>query len=265
MRIIDVTWPLYEGIPLGTVFPNQAEFKVEVTAEFPSHRSYAYQVWCEQGTRLCLPSMMYRFHGDKEKLDEVDLSKLVLRDTVVLDVPKGPNQPVTGRDIEDACSKADYREGDAVLVRTGWGDDERYLKLGEDYVFTSPYYADDACQKLVEIMTRKKSDLFCYDTANIHDYADVKATWCQMKPRPKPWPSPEAKEYLAKMAKEPIMETIGSGESWGAMRLIKNRIMLHGGLVNCSQIKKQRVKLIALPLRVKGGVMAPCHTVAIEE
>ncbi|HMF48803.1 MAG TPA: hypothetical protein VK603_09180, partial [Candidatus Saccharimonadales bacterium] len=82
-------------------------------------------------------------------------------------------------------------------------------------------------------------------------------------PLPKPWPSAEARERLLDMggsyayahaSKEP--------SSYGA--LIKKAIGCGKCLVNCTQIRERRIKMIILPLKIKHGGASTCRFVAVE-
>jgi kynurenine formamidase len=247
----------------GDVFPQERPFEIEsvFSWDIDGLRTDNFSVYGEQGTRLLLYSSLEAVK-DGPKLDEIDI---VLQDTVVVDVPKGPKEVVTGEEVERACAKADFRQGDALIVRTGWGDGERYYKLGRDYELKSPYYGgDETWKKIVEILTAKKCPLFCYDTANAMNMAESYRDWVEQKPRPKPWPSPEAKARVRKEFEALQLKKMPE-EGRVLLRVSRARINMIGGLVNCGEIKKERVKLIALPLRVKGATAAPCNVVAIEE
>lgn len=262
MRLVDLSLPLYEGMSAGRLFPQERPFQIEGIMTWEQHgmRMDTYSIYSEQGTRLIMYSIVAP-RRDGPKLDE---AKIVLQDTVVIDIPKGPGEAITAEDIESAVVKADYREGDALLIRTGWGDNERYRVLGDDYVLKSPYYdGDRTWRKLLEIMTAKRSHLFCYDTANAGNMVKVLEEWLAQKPLPKSWPSPEARAYVKKMAAGLSKRTMVEG-GLGLFRMCHAKINLLGGLVNCGEIKKERIKLIALPLKVQGGTMAPCNVVAIE-
>ena len=267
MRVINLTMPLYEGMGVGRIYPQESEFIIEsITSwEEGGARLDVFHVYCEQGTRLIMPSILLM---DKDK-PTVDEANIVLQDTVIVDIPKGTGEVITVEDIEQALPKADWQPGDALLIRTGWGDNERYLEMGEDFWTRCPFYqGDDVWKKIVEFMKAKQSNIFCYDTANAADMNALYSDWMAMKPRPKTWPSPEAKERMKKRVQqrwEDFAKWSNPEEGQGLFRLTRAGMMAIGGLINCGQIKKSRVKLIALPLRVKGVAMAPCHVVAIEE
>ena len=158
-------------------------------------------------------------------------------------------------EVEAAFKKSGAQKGDALLFHTGWGDNQRYLELGDNYPLRGPWFGDDACAKVVEICKANESNIFGYDTANCMDYMGRESWWGQ-SPRPKNWPSPEAKAYLEGMQ--------FSGES-GTLHILNSEIMLLGGVVNLSEIGKERVKLIALPMKLKGLGGGPTRVVAVEE
>lgn len=259
MRIIDLTMPLYEGMGYSTIYPLETPFKIETIGTRWTRQ--IFHINGEPGTRRIMLSGAGGADGKK-----ATASNIVLQDTAIVDVGhKGPDEKVTPEDVERGFANADFREGDAVIFRTGWGDNESYRKLGQDYEWLSPTFGrDDTFKKMAEYMGPKKSKLFCYDTANCLDMKTRYKKWLDIKPRPKPWPSPEAKEFLDKWTKDETMVNLGKpGEMLG--RLSALGITAIGALVNCGDIKKKRVKLIALPLKVDGATLAPCNVIAIEE
>ncbi|MBI2305235.1 MAG: cyclase family protein [Chloroflexi bacterium] len=262
MRIIDLTMPLYEGMGYGSVYPQERPFEVEwiFTYERDGHQRGVHMVSSEPGTRMILPSI-HVLQKDSPKLDQLDLSKFVMRDTVILDIPKKAGEEITAAEMERAFSQADVRTGDAVLLRTGWGDDERYIKLGENYELNSPFFHHTTRKRLAELMKERQSDLFCYDMANMNPYPDLKNTWCAQKPRPKSWVSPEAKAFLAKQKEGRVKQP---GEVDGAAVLFGAGISAIGGLVNCGDISQKRFKLTALPLKVRGWGVGFCYAIATE-
>ncbi|MBI2303450.1 MAG: cyclase family protein [Chloroflexi bacterium] len=262
MRIIELTMPLYEGMGYSSVYPQEQPFTVEevYTWDVDGHQREAYTLSSEPGTRFILPSI-YVEQRDGPKLDEIDLSKFIMRDMAVVDIPKRAEEPILPEELDKAIAKAEIQPGDAILIRTGWGDNESYLKLGEDFELKSPYYGPGFVTHLIEVLEQYQTDLHCYDVANMHHYSDVKATWCAQKPRPRSWTSLEAKAYV-QMEHETRRYAVRSDRR--RTSLFAAGITCIGGLTNCGAISRPRVKLIALPLRIKGRTVAACHAVAIE-
>ncbi len=235
MKIIDLTMPLYEDMPAGyghmafksnPLWPNA--FKADETRSFDAHGSefHVYQIFCEPGTRFILPSFMKEYRYGPT-LDTVDLEKIILRETVILDVPVGAEEHVEADTLEAAFNKAPVKKGDALLVRTGWGDNERYFKMGHDFAEKGPHFSAAGCAKLMELMDKNGSDMWLYDV-------------CDMGGRDKK-----------------------TGEFYGFT--IKGGQIAIGGVVDCGIISKPRVKLVIMPLEIVGCHMAPCRVVAIEE
>ena len=262
MKIIDLTMPIYEGMPCGTLWPYERAVVIESPLTWEKHglRLDNLTMFCEPGTRLVMPSLGAS-RKDEPKVDEIDLNKIILRDTVVIDVPKKANEVITLAEVEAAFQKADVHSGDAVLLRTGWGDDERYYKMGEEYVLQSPYYAKEATARLAEMMKEKGCDLFFYDTANMGlPKVHLIPEWVKAQPRKEGWPSAEAKAYVDAYTTEKIIE------DWeGVLPMGPARIVAIGCIVNCGAITKSRVKTTSLPLKIRGAAVTPCSVIAIEE
>jgi len=187
---------------------------------------HVYTIFCEPGTRFILSSFMKQYKDDPT-LDTIDLNNLVLREAVILDVPKEAEECIEPEELEATFNEAPWQKGDALLVRTGWGDKGRYFELGHDYREKGPHFTDASAKKLMELLEKSGSDLWLYDN-------------CDMGGVDK-----------------------RTGEHGGFT--IRAGLMAVGGLVNCGEIKKERLKLIILPLKIKGAHMTPCRVVALEE
>ena len=99
--------------------------------------------------------------------------------------------------------------------------------MGHSYRENSPHYNAASANKLMDLLEKNESDLWLYDNC---DMAGVD-----------------------KKTGAPIGWAIRSGR------------MAVGGVVNCGAITKPRVKLVILPLKAKGGHIAPCSVVALED
>lgn len=236
MKLIDLAMPLYEGMPAGYghkalkghhLWPEV--FKMEKVQTYEQGlEMFVYTVFCQAGTRVVLPSNRPELYKlDPTRLDTIELDSLILKDAVIIDTPKGAGEIVELAEFEAALNKAPIQEGDALLLRTGWGDKESYLKLGHLYIENSPHYSQAAADKLMEFLEKNSSNVWLYD---VH-----------------------------------LMG--GLDKRTGAFGGFANRAGLIpvGGLVNCGAITKPRVKVIILPMYVKNAHMAPCRVVAIEE
>jgi len=262
VRSIDLSMPLWEGMPVTSTFPFNTHFRLEYswTYEKNGYIMYGITLDTEGGTCFMQPSQHVKYK-DGRKLDELPMEKLILRDTVVLTVPKKEMEAINVADIDKALDKADFREGDVVLLRTGWGDGEKYFKMGDDYVLKTPHYLKEAADRLAERLAKKKCDIFISDTALLgYPKKHLIPEWCSRKPRPENYPSKEAKKYLETYTSDKVKE------DWGAFEAFpRNGITACKCAVNCGAIRRERVKLIILPLKLRGLPSSPCRIVAVEK
>lgn len=260
-KYIDCTIPLYDYMPVGNVWAWDVPFQ---TQPITTHGVNSYELWMitmhsEAGTRIMIKAMQ---DPGAPTVEKIPLATLVNRPAVVLDVPCGMEGAVSAAEIEAAFKKADYRKGDVVILRTGWGDDERWEKLGDDYARKGPCISKEGAEKLCEIMKANGSDLAGSDVAywgrgtkyQLPEWA-AKPAWER-----NPFPSIEAKRYLAQYTKE---KAIADWESPNVMTT--NNVNFIGAMVNLGSITKERVKLTVLPLKLKGARGATCSVFVEEE
>ncbi len=267
MRTIDLTMPLFEGMGMGACYPQESPFTIDRIV--PGQGLARYSMCSEPGTRFCLPG----FVGTNKEiyLENHDITNNILCDAVIVNIPKQTGETATAKEVEDAFAKADFRDGDVAILRTGWGDVKRLEELGDDYQWESPNFgADDTCKKLTEILKAKNCPILGYDTASMSDYAELKPAW-EARGRPETWLrkerdwSPEARKYMLEQAEKRKAAPPAPPEGRGIMRIFKAGISFMGGLVNVMSIRKERVKLIILPLKIRGEYFSPVRVVALED
>ena len=280
MRFVDLSMPIWEGAGYSEVLamPNT------------SVRFYEYMFYDQNGIRMTHLKIddetgcpfMTPYQGSPFRrgplredalftwrLDEVPLERLILRDTVVLDVPGEDYHVITAEEIDAAVAKADYREGDDVLLRTGWATTEKAFALGNDYCIVSPSWSYEACVRMGEIMEGKKSGVIMTDAALIMTPAYQGYAWSvgeeRIVPRPKPWPSAEARERLMDLPPGVTSVAPASVGRGGYRDLVAKTIAICKCLVNANQISSGRVKMIMLPMLIRQGGASPCRFIAVEE
>ena len=200
------------------------------------------------------------FHG---LLDEIPLEKLILRDTALLDIRAPEGHEITPDEMDTAINRADYKKGDEVLLRTGWGTRARAYELGIDYYKKTPSIHFDAAALLAKKMDEMGSGLFMTDCGLVNPPSVQGNNWFRgetpLLPHPKPWPSAEARERVMDLG----AHKHGSPQpsSYGA--LIKRRwlVEVFDRFPDC----RNRVKMIVLPLLIKKGGASPCRFIAVEE
>ena len=280
MRFVDLSMPIWEGAGYGEVLamPNTSvRFFEYMFYDQNGIRMTHLKIDDETGSPFMTPYQGSPHRGPTRedllftwKLDEIPLERLILRDTVVLDVPGEDYHVITGEEIDAAVAKADYREGDDVLVRTGWATTEKAYELGNDYCVVSPSWSYEACVRMGEIMEAKKSGVIMTDAALIMTAAYQGYGWSvgeeRIIPRPKPWPSAEARELqmdlLAGTHPPAPPPSVGRG---GYRDLMVKTIAICKCLVDADQITSGRVKMIMLPMLIKQGGASPCRFIAVEE
>jgi kynurenine formamidase len=278
MRLIDLTMPIWPGAGYGEILPF-----TNTPVEFVEYMDYAkngmrqtrMKLNGETGSPLMMPAQHAPFDRTPLQksprfnwlLHEIPLEEIVLHETTILDTPANERHEITAVEIEAALRAADFRKGDHVLLRSGWGTLRRAYEMGIDYLKNSPSVHYEAAAVLAEKMQAMDSRMFMTDCALVNPPRVQGYNWflgdSPMKPLPKPWPSAEARERLMDMGGSyAYAHTSKEPSSYGV--LIKNAIGCGKCLVNCDQIKERRVKMIILPLRIKNGGASSCRFVAVE-
>ena len=284
MRLIDLSMPIWEGGGYGEVLamPNlPVSFTEYMTYDWHGMRRTQMKIDDESGSPFMTiwqraPHIsepleeggLYQWH-----LDEVPLDRLILRPTSILDVPAIGDYVISGEDIDRAVADADYREGDEVLVRTGWGTPARAYEMGERYVLEGPGWSYEACIRMGEVMRERRSAIVMTDAPLIMTALYQGWGWSagpeKIVPRPRPWPSTEARERFLDLPEVPPTKTahppkpaeLGKG---GYRELIKSTIAICKCLVEANQITSKRVEMIMMPMLVRRGGASPCRFIAVE-
>ena len=143
------------------------------------------------------------------------------------------------------------------------GDGEKYYDMGPEYCVRTPYWEWSGSNRLAQEMTRKNSDIIMTDVGLIIDIRIQGSAWYELRPRPRPWPSAEARERMIETGGRGIV--FGPGVQNCYEPLISIVIAMCKCLVNCGEITQKRVKMLMLPLRIIEGGASPCRFIAIEE
>jgi kynurenine formamidase len=186
---------------------------------------------------------------------------LVLRETAVVDVPAEPRAPLAPDALAASLAAADYRDGDALLLRTGWGDGAPRERGSDAYLLDTPHLDVAGARCLAEAMRQRQSDLLLLDTALVgYPGQHLVPEWTTMAPRPLPWPSEAARAYLQGYLEREVLE------DWAAdFVLAAAGIATVKRLIDCGTIRARRVRLTVAPLRLVRGVGSPCRVVAVED
>ena len=281
MKFIDLSMPIWDGAGYGEVLPipnTPVKFFEYATYEWNGIRRTEMKIDDESGSPFMTPWQWFPHEIGPAlvpgrlfdwTLDKVPLERLILRDTVVLDVPGGDRYEITGDDIDSAVATADYHDGDDVLVRTSWATSQKAFEMGDRYVLDGPSWSYDACIRMAAIMEERHSGIVMTDTPLIMTPLYQGWGWSagpeRMIPKPKPWPSIEARERKMDLPPgtiSPAPPEVGRG---GYLELMAKTIAICKCLVNANLISRGRIKMMILPLLIKSGGASPCRFIAVED
>jgi kynurenine formamidase len=169
MRVIDLTGPLHEGTQVyagpfarHSWYDNIPYRIVQATCSYEKEGFCFHKIEMDTvaGTNVQAPAIFYE---GSTVVEDIPLSTLV-GEAVRLDIPKGAaadqtgttNQEISAAELERALSKSKYKQGDILIIHTGWGDSpEIYAKwYTRSYVMCTPCLAVDAAKLLVERKAR---------------------------------------------------------------------------------------------------------------
>jgi arylformamidase len=177
-------------------------------------------------------------------MDEIPLEHCMGEAAVIDLTDKGELHPITAEDLEQRGKHV--RKGDIVLLKTGWterhagGNCERMegLPLNLDYWKKGPY----PTRSMAEWMVKKKVKAVGYDCPN---------EWFHYKSME--YESTHLGPYQKKLEEEDVHRIH-----------LANGILQIEYLCNLTEIKKDRVKFFAVPLKIKAEA-SPIRAFAIEE
>ena len=248
MKLIDLTTP-YDAeysIPQPPFPGERNELRWIATRARDGYNLTEIILSAHTGTHMDAPMHMW---SREEKpgmftLDDIPLERLY-GTTVVLDIPKGEEEPIGADDFEKASKRSkelNVRKGDRVLVHTGWG---RFYEGPER---KNAMYLFFKCPGLdvsgAEWLIDKK----------IHAYGqDTMGTQYKKK-----YLFIQKKEEWETGAPEP-----GEPDIHGLM--LKNDIVLLEHLTNLDKVKGRRIIAGFFPLPLKGREGAPMRAIAFLE
>ena len=237
MKIIDLTCPLdlEYALPHLLAKLDSYEWKITRTVKRDGYMLTRLRISTHCATHIDAPMHVFEKH-EKEGIFSVDEWPLeqLYGDTVVLDIPKKEKEKITADDLEKA--KPEVREGDIVLVYTGWG--RYYVEDRKHPVYLTdnrPGFVPSAAEWLVKKKVKALgSDLL------VTQHPDY-----QFRPS-----AQEAAKGIIK-AHEPVHKT-----------LLGNDIVLIEQLTNLDKIKGQRVTAGFFPLNIQGLDGCPIRALA---
>ena len=276
MRIVDLSMPIWEGAGYGEVLPfTNTPVRLFEYMVYERHgmRRTLLKLDGETGSPFMVPTQnaphsfvplqpdpLYTW-----TLSDIPLDRLLLRDTAILDIPAEADHEITPDEVQEALARTDFRPGDELLLRTGWGTLERAYGMGIEYWVHSPSLRHDAGVVLAEAIEAKGSSIFITDAGLVNPPSVQGHDWFMGDhpevPLPRPWPSAEARERRMDLGRRTHASPVPS--SYGF--LIRKTIACCKCLVNCDQLPAGRVKLLILPLLIRQGGASPARFFALVE
>jgi kynurenine formamidase len=256
MEYKDLTLPLDHNWMPDEVLPVAAHFYLAPKY----HPDKGVILGSETGTCLTLPAAFADFRKTT-RLHEVAIEKLFLRATAILDIAAEESQEITESEMKRAIGACKVPQGNALLLRTGWGDRGTHGEPGSRYIMASPHLSLPAAERLAEFMAERESDLLLTDLALIgwpdkHLFPE----WNSLFPRPGPWPSTEAQIYLHLYTPQKAKDDFAV-----ELALAHAGIMTVKKLIHCKDLLPDRLRVIVSPLHIVRGVSSTCRVIAVEE
>lgn len=258
----NLTLPISPWFPVGAIMPWDSPHQREDIVTVERNRAHLFHIRTGSGTGTRLRSSGFGIEGGGNT-DGLELSGLVDRDAVILRIPKEAGQAIerdaVTRAVQSSGWSASDLKGAAVILATGWGDNERYRKLGEAYVIDSPYLHADAAEELADQLDRIGSDLLLTDCVDVDRAGGTHARdeWVNQVPwqRP-PWPSDQAKAYLRYYTRDKAVA------DRAATLTLSRSVSVVVGLAGCGDLHGDRTSLTVLPMPVADVAEVPCTVVA---
>ena len=255
MHLYDLTMPLdWEWMP-DEVFPTATHLLIAPRR----HPAKGLTMGNETGTCLLLPSQFEELRKTA-RVHELQPEQLFLRDTAVVTVAAQPGQALGPADLEPAVTAAGMHHGDALLIRTGWGDGVDRLRGTDRYVRYSPFFTEEGAAYLASVMDEHGTELLLTDTAVVGmPVRHVVPQWADWLPRPSPWPSTEAKAYLRGYTADRVAEDFAAD-----LALARAGKVVVRKLVDCGALPQARIKVIVAPLHLVRAIGATCRVIALD-
>lgn len=258
--MINLTIPLFPHISTGNVFPWESPFVTEDIATYEKNaaRLFYISLGSTTGTRLLAPSLVI---PDATTISKVPLEKLLNRNATILNIPKKANEVIFASDIEFAFNNAHPQLSDAIIIVTGWGDNQRWKNIGENYIVQSPSISQEAALLLLAKMDMLETDLLLTDCSYLDSLSNnpILQSWLDYPAWMRiPWPSDISKAFLRMYSNNEFNET------WKVTSKLLSKLWIVVGLANCRELKITRTRISCTPMFIESVGEAPCTVVAEE-
>lgn len=244
---------------VGSSFPWETPYQLEPIATLKHNGANLFHIEMSPSasTRLMTRRIV---DSSQPSTRNMDPTIILNRATTVLNLPTQRSSEVTLEELEAAIAKGpEVAFGDAILIATGWGDQDTDSLNSERYVLDAPYLSAAAASGLASFAASHGSNLILTDLPYLTQPGGVHAgrEWASAAPWLRPsWPSANAKTYL-----QYYYDARKSIEDWGPTLGLLAHTHLVLGLVGCGNIGSVRLNVNIAPFQVQDVGEVPCTVV----
>jgi kynurenine formamidase len=254
---INLTRPISTGSAAGSLFPWEAPYRTEDIATLTYNGANLFHITMGSGaaTRLIGPALS---SPQGATIDQLAPERLVNRTATVVTCRPDADGRLTPELVTAALADARPATGDAIVLRTGWGDQPDRLE-SDAYLLDGPYLTPEAAGALADWLAGNSSDLLLTDCVYLDRPGGehARTEWTALQPWLRPtYPSDAARTYLEHYRPEKVRR------DWAATVALTASIWTVVGLVGCAALTRQRVRLTLAPLNVQGVGEVPCTVIA---
>lgn len=258
MTQINLTSALHTRSTSGSTLPWEKPYSTEPIATLDHNGANLFHIEMS-------PSAGTRILGKRvadptaTPITEIPTSTILNRPAAIVDLTTKKGGTITSDQIRHAVEAATIKAGDALLLRTGWGDDPESSDLGHGTPLDAPHLDAGAIDQLRGVAKDFGSDLVLTDLPYLQAPHAVIADddWVSMKPWARaPWPSSTAKSFVRHYSKS------AAQSDWEPTLSLLTTTWLVLGLVNCGRVEGSRAIVNILPFQVEAVGEAPCTVVA---
>lgn len=258
MKVLNLTRPIREGSSAGRVLPWETPYRTEPIATLTRNGANLFFIEMSPGAATRLVGKRIA-DANAPSTRDVDPAIILNRAATVVALPAEDNQTISAATLAAAIAAANPRQGDALVLVTGWGDRAHQDRFNDDYVLNAPTLAEDAVTALARIAREGGHNLLLTDLPHLPGPGGkhVSREWVSAEPWHRPvWPSASAKAYLDHYGPNKVRD------DWSSLLGLLDEAWLVLGLANCAQLELGSAELTVAPLQVDDAGEAPCTVVA---
>jgi kynurenine formamidase len=246
--------------PLGSSLPWESPYTTEPIATLKHNGANLFHIEMSPSasTRLLTSRIA---DPQKPSTRDIDPHVILNRAGVPVLLPASRGEEITASGLQSALdSTVGLEHGDAIVLVTGWGDQDPSALNSEAFITEAPYLGVEACALLASFAEANGSNLVLTDLPYLAQAGGthIHKEWAAAPPWLRPsWPSANAKTYL-----QHYYNAGKAAEDWApTLRVLKSTNLVLG-LVGCGRLDTGRLLLNIAPFQVRDVGEVPCTVVA---